>query len=52
MTERYLNTTQAKQLAVHWAQAEPTIRIYITAVIGDSHLIDDIVQEVAAIATE
>jgi len=52
MTERYLNTTQAKQLAVQWAKAEPTLRIYITAVIGDSHLIDDIVQEVATIATE
>lgn len=52
MPERYLNTEQARQLAVHWARTEPIIRIYIASVLGDSHLIDDVVQDVATIVTE
>ncbi|MBX2850542.1 MAG: sigma-70 family RNA polymerase sigma factor [Phycisphaeraceae bacterium] len=52
MSQRYLNTQQAKQLAVHWARTEPIVRIYIASAIGQHHLIDDIVQEVATIVTE
>ena len=52
MVERYLNTDQAKRLAVHWARTEPIIRVYIASALGDSHLIDDVVQEVATIVTE
>lgn len=52
MPERYLNTEQAKQLAVHWARTEPIVRVYITSAIGNSHLVDDIVQEVATVVTE
>lgn len=52
MAQRYLNTDQASQLAVHWARAEPIVRIYIASAIGQSHVIDDIVQEVATIVTE
>ena len=52
MTQRYLNTDQASQLAIHWAKAEPIVRIYIASAIGQHHLIDDIVQEVATIVTE
>ena len=52
MSDRYLNTDQARQLAMHWAKAEPIVRIYIASAIGQSHLIDDIVQEVATIVTE
>lgn len=52
MADRYLNTEQAKQLAVHWARTEPIVRIYIASAIGQSDKIDDIVQEVATIVTE
>ena len=52
MSQRYLNTEQASQLAVHWARAEPFVRVYIASAIGQHHLIDDIVQEVATIVTE
>ncbi|MFK7789044.1 MAG: sigma-70 family RNA polymerase sigma factor [Phycisphaeraceae bacterium] len=52
MSQRYLNTDQARQLAQHWARTEPIVRIYIASAIGQSHLIDDIVQEVATIVTE
>ena len=52
MSNRYLNTEQAKQLAVHWARAEPIVRIFVTSALGNSHLVDDVVQEVATIATE
>ena len=52
MSERYLNTDQAKHLAVHWARTEPIVRIYVTSVIGDSSSIDDIVQDVASVVTE
>lgn len=52
MSQRYLNTEQAKQLAVHWARTEPIVRIYIASAIGQHHLIDDIVQEVATVVTE
>lgn len=52
MSQRYLNTDQARQLAVHWARAEPIVRIFIASAIGNSSRIDDIVQEVATIATE
>jgi RNA polymerase sigma-70 factor (ECF subfamily) len=52
MSDRYLNTDQARQLAMHWAKAEPIVRIYIASAIGQHHLIDDIVQEVATIVTE
>lgn len=52
MSHRYLNTDQARQLAMHWAKAEPIVRIYIASAIGRHHLIDDIVQDVATIATE
>lgn len=52
MSQRYLNTDQARQLAVHWARAEPIVRIFIASAIGNSSRVDDIVQEVATIATE
>ena len=52
MSERFLNTDQARRLAMHWAKAEPIVRIYIASAVGQSHLIDDIVQEVATIVTE
>lgn len=52
MAQRYLNTDQARQLAIHWAKAEPIVRIYIASAIGQHHLIDDIVQDVATIVTE
>lgn len=52
MSEHFLNTDQARQLASHWAKAEPIVRIYIASAIGRSHQIDDIVQDVATIATE
>ena len=52
MSVRFLNTDQAKQLAVHWAKTEPIVRIYIASVLGDSALIDDVVQDVATIVTE
>lgn len=52
MPQRYLNTDQARQLATHWAKAEPILRIYIASAIGQHHQIDDIVQEVATIVTE
>lgn len=52
MSQRYLNTEQARQLAVHWARTEPIVRIYIRSAIGQHNLIDDIVQEVATIVTE
>ncbi|MEO0475048.1 MAG: sigma-70 family RNA polymerase sigma factor [Planctomycetota bacterium] len=52
MSDRYLNTEQAKQLAVHWARTEPIVRIYVVSVIGDSRAIDDIVQDVASVVTE
>ncbi|MEM9110265.1 MAG: sigma-70 family RNA polymerase sigma factor [Planctomycetota bacterium] len=52
MSDRYLNTEQARQLAVHWARTEPIVRVYIASVIGDSSAIDDIVQDVASVATE
>ena len=52
MSDRYLNTEQAKQLAVHWARTEPMVRIYVASVIGDSSAIDDIVQDVASVVTE
>ena len=52
MSQRYLNTDQARQLAIHWAKTEPIVRIYIRSAIGQHHLIDDIVQDVATIVTE
>lgn len=52
MSQRYLNTEQARQLAVHWARTEPIVRIYIASAVGQHHLVDDIVQEVATIVTE
>lgn len=52
MTERYLNTEQAKQLAIHWARTEPLIRIVVASAIGHGQAVDDIVQEVATIVTE
>lgn len=52
MSQRYLNTDQARQLAIHWARTEPIVRIYIASAIGQHHLIDDIVQDVATIVTE
>lgn len=52
MSQRYLNTDQARQLAQHWARTEPIVRIYIASAIGQHHLIDDIVQDVATIVTE
>mgnify|MGYP001134272354 CR=1 FL=1 len=52
MSQRYLNTDQARQLAIHWAKTEPIVRIYIASAIGQHHLIDDIVQDVATIVTE
>lgn len=52
MSERFLNTDQARQLAIHWVKAEPIVRIYIASAIGQHHLIDDIVQDVATIVTE
>lgn len=52
MSDRYLNTDQARQLAIYWARTEPIVRIYIASAIGQSHLIDDIVQDVATIVTE
>ncbi|MEM1353577.1 MAG: sigma-70 family RNA polymerase sigma factor [Planctomycetota bacterium] len=52
MSERYLNTEQARQLAVYWARAEPIVRIFATSALGNTHLVEDVVQEVASIATE
>jgi len=52
MSDRYLNTDQARQLAMHWARTEPIVRVYIASAIGQPHLIDDIVQQVATIVTE
>ena len=52
MSQRYLNTDQARQLALHWARTEPIVRIYIASAIGQHNQVDDIVQEVATIVTE
>ena len=52
MSDQYLSTEQARQLAIHWAKAEPIVRVYIAAAIGQGHPTDDILQEVAAIVTE
>jgi RNA polymerase sigma-70 factor (ECF subfamily) len=52
MTQRYLSTDQARQLAVHWARTEPIVRVYIASAIGQHHLVEDIVQDVATIVSE
>lgn len=52
MAEQFLTTEQARQLAVLWARAEPIIRVYIASALGDSHLMEDTIQDIATVVTE
>ena len=45
-----MHDTDQEQFARHWTQAQTAIAGYVTAVVGDTHVANDVIQDVAVAA--